>query len=740
MQAEEEHVLVAETLIHLDICTVERADGDSAVHHELHAACAGGFLAGGGYLLGYLRCGYYGLGGGDAVVLDKVDLELILADGVVVDVVCHAQQQLDYTLCCPVARGGLCAEHEGTRQEFAVRVVMQLELEARDAHRTQQLALVLVQALDLNIHDRLGVEGKAVVAAGKLGKALLVRALYCQHAFAHCGVICVVGKLNEHLGVGEVLVTAGELLDESVKAGIYLRQPAAVIDAVGDVGEAFGSNGVEVVEEVVLENVAMQAGHAVDLLAGRKAEIRHVYLTVADDEVAAKRLAAAEVRAEILAPAAVDLAHDLPYTGQKLLDEVLRPLFKSLAHDGVVGVGDAVLDKLPCLVPAELVLVHEDTHELGDYHCRVSVVYLDDVVLGETADIAPCADVLAHDVLCGGGDEEVLLFETQELALGMIVRGIKHLRDDLGHGALLKAFDICALGEKVHVQRVRAHRVPKAQGVDLLRAVAGDEHIARQGDDGGVAGVLGVVVAEAVPARGYLTAETDLDLVLVAGDQPALSRCAPIVGDLGLTAVFKLLLEHAQLVADGVARGLETFGCHGVHEAGGETAEAAIAETRVRLLLEDIGRIAPHVLKCAGDGVGDAEVVGVLHKAAPHEELHRHIVYLFFRVARVLDGEQAAHKLADDYGRGLKYLLVGGVLAAYAELRAELILYRASDFVSGYLIVHLLPPWSRVYPIIYAPVTLPDIGEKQCGHRSHCFVCQSRKLCCKVKKQSSRGA
>ena len=455
-----------------------------------------------------------------------------------------------------------------------------------------------------------------------------------------------------------------------------------MIDAVGDIGEALGCDGVKIVEEVVLENVAVQAGHAVDLLAGRKAEVCHVHLTVADDEVAAKSLAAAEVRAEILAPAAVDLAHDLPYTGQKLLDKVLRPLFKSLAHDGVVGVGDAVLDKLPCLIPAKLVLVHEDAHELGDYHRRVRVVYLDDMVLGEAADIAPCADVLAHDILRGGGNEEVLLLETQELALDMVVRGVEHLRDDLGHGALLKALDVRALGEEVHVQRVRAHSVPETQGIDLLRAVAGDEHIARQSDDGGVAGVLGVVVAEAVPARGYLTAEADLDLVLMAGDQPALGRGAPIVGDLGLAAVLKLLLEHAQLVADGVARGLKSLGGHGVHEAGGETAKTAVAETRVRLLLEDIGRAAPHVLKRAGDGLGNAEVEGVLHKTAPHEELHGHIVHFLHGMTRILRHEKAAHDLTYDYGRGLKKLRVGRLAARNAEMGAELILYGAANLVA----------------------------------------------------------
>ena len=128
VQAEEEHVLIAEALVHLDVRAVERADGDSAVHHELHAAGARSFLTGGRYLLGYLCCGHYSLGGGDAVVLDEVDLKLILADGVVVDVVCHAQQQLYDALCGLVARGGLRAEHEGARQELAVRVIVQLEL------------------------------------------------------------------------------------------------------------------------------------------------------------------------------------------------------------------------------------------------------------------------------------------------------------------------------------------------------------------------------------------------------------------------------------------------------------------------------------------------------------------------------------------------------------------------------------------------------------------------------------
>ena len=183
-----------------------------------------------------------------------------------------------------------------------------------------------------------------------------------------------------------------------------------------------------------------------------------------------------------------------------------------------------------------------------------------------------------------------------------------------------------------------------------------------------------------------------LDRVLIAADKPALRGGAPVVGNFGLHTVFKLLLENAQLVADGVARGLKPLGRHGVHVAGGKSAETAVAETRIRLLLKDVGSVVSHVGQRADDRLGDAEIVGVFHKAAPHEKLHGHIVYLFLRVSGVLDGENTAHQLTDDDGRRLENLFFRGLFPGDAELRTEFILYRASHFVPGYLVCHRLPP------------------------------------------------
>ena len=270
----------------------------------------------------------------------------------------------------------------------------------------------------------------------------------------------------------------------------------------------------------------------------------------------------------------------------------------------------------------------------------------------------------------------------------MVIGGVEHLGDHLGHGALLHALDILALGEQVHIQGVGALGVPQAENVDLLAAVAGDKHIPGHGDDRVIVSVLGMIVTEIVPMGLDLAAEANLYRVLIVGDQPALGGAAPIVGHLGLLAVHKLLLEHAQLVADGIAGALQALSGDGVHIAGGKTAKAAVAQAGVRLFLEDVGGAAAHVLQGAGDCIGNAQVIGILHQAAAHQEFHGHVVNFFFRVFGVLSRQEPAHKLANNDGGGLEDLPVGGDLAGYSKMGAELILDGAAHLVAGNLVGH----------------------------------------------------
>ena len=179
-----------------------------------------------------------------------------------------------------------------------------------------------------------------------------------------------------------------------------------------------------------------------------------------------------------------------------------------------------------------------------------------------------------------------------------------------------------------------------------------------------------------------MAAEADLHRLVVLGDQPALRRAAPVVGALGLLAVFKLLAEHAQLIADGIARGLQAQGGHAVHIAGGKTAQTAVAQARVRLALENVGGVVAHILQRAGHGLGNAQVEGVFHQAAAHEKLHGHVVDLFFRAGGVLRCQKAAHDLADNDSGSLENLIIGSVLSGDAEMSAQLVFNGAAHFVA----------------------------------------------------------
>ena len=70
-QAEQEEVFLARLLGHLDRRAVARADGQGAVHHELHVARAAGLVAGGRDLVGDVAGGDQPLGERDVVLGQK---------------------------------------------------------------------------------------------------------------------------------------------------------------------------------------------------------------------------------------------------------------------------------------------------------------------------------------------------------------------------------------------------------------------------------------------------------------------------------------------------------------------------------------------------------------------------------------------------------------------------------------------------------------------------------------------
>jgi len=92
-----------------------------------------------------------------------------------------------------------------------------------------------------------------------------------------------------------------------------------------------------------------------------------------------------------------------------------------------------------------------------------------------------------------------------------------------------------------------------------------------------------------------VAADPDGVLDLVAADLPRVAEPQPAVDALVLPAVADLLIEDAELVADAVADRRQLEGGQRVEEAGGEPAEATVAEAGLLLVLDQLVVRQPEV-------------------------------------------------------------------------------------------------------------------------------------------------
>ena len=176
-----------------------------------------------------------------------------------------------------------------------------------------------------------------------------------------------------------------------------------------------------------------------------------------------------------------------------------------------------------------------------------------------------------------------------------------------------------------------------------------------------------------------------------AADLPGVAVAQPVVGELDLPAVVNLLVEDAELVADAVADGGNAEGGQGVEVAGGETAEAAVAEAGFALLLDDWSRSRPSSGGLA-DVVFESEVQQVAGEIRSHEELGREITDDADVVLHVaLDGCDPGGEdmVADGVGEGHEVVHVGRGFGALRHDEEEVFkdrLLQGGDAVAGAIV------------------------------------------------------
>ena len=240
------------------------------------------------------------------------------------------------------------------------------------------------------------------------------------------------------------------------------------------------------------------------------------------------------------------------------------PLFQCFGQNGVVGVGTGLGNDLHGFVKINAFFTQQ-TDQLRDDHAGVGVVDLDGGIIGQVVVVAAPGGALGQNKLGTGRDHQILLVDPQTAACFVGIVRVEEQGQVLVDGSFVEGDAVVddALVDGVEVEQV--------QGIGAA-LVTGDGQLVQAG---------GVFLA----GQLYRIGDIGLFGPAVGGE--------PRVGLLILDTVFKGLSEQAEVipqthtVAGQVQRGQR------VKEAGGQTAQTAVAERRLRLYFFDVCKVLP---------------------------------------------------------------------------------------------------------------------------------------------------
>ena len=273
----------------------------------------------------------------------------------------------------------------------------------------------------------------------------------------------------------------------------------------------------------------------------------------------------------------------------------------------------------------------------------------------EAAQLAVGGKMPLDQILQRSGDEEIFLAQPQFAPRGAFIVRIEEFADRLGARLLGAGRDIVAGVEDIEPERIRRVRRPQPQRVDALAAPTHDR---------GVVGhrlyrfrrTPGGTIAAAVVDVLDMAAEMHVVDHLRPLEFPGVAEAEPLVGIFLLPAVRDDLAEQAEIVADAVADRGDRQRRHALHEAGGEPAETAIAQRRVRLAFAQVRQVDAEIAERRLEHRQQAHVVERIGEQAADQEFEREIIDALGSgvVAFLFGGEPAVHDtVAQRQRRGL---------------------------------------------------------------------------------------
>ena len=386
-----------------------------------------------------------------------------------------------------------------------------------NVHDVHELTFVLMKSLYLTVKDGTRVHIDAVVFFDIFCKANLVL-IFDVHKLLL--TLLIVHINAQFADMGEICdpVVADLVGYPGSQQRVSVKQESSLSDTVGLVVELLRHHLIEIFQFAFLEDIGMQACHAVDGKASGDGKMSHAHLSVIEDcHLAYLFLVARIFGLNLHNETAVNLLHDLIYTRKQSGEQLDRPFLKSLCHDGVVGVRTGLCGHIPRLFPCEVLLIHENTHQLGNCHRRMSIIQLEGHFLMELTDIIMSLFVFLYRSLHGSGDEEILLFQTKLLTCHMVIVRVKHFANGSRQVFLLHCFLILTLIKRIQIKSIDCFRIPDSESIHDMIAIAHNRHIIRYGTDALIS-FLHELRPSVVILHIHIAAELHLNRVLVSSD------------------------------------------------------------------------------------------------------------------------------------------------------------------------------------------------------------------------------
>ncbi len=606
----------------------------------------------------------------------------------------------------------------------------------------EELPLVFVNPLHLDVEQGIRIDGDAGVPLDDGGQTGLVPLLDMQKLVLKSRFAGELVQQFELIKIRDPVV-ADRSMNQIGEFRVALHQPAAWRDAVRLVVEAFRPEFVELGQQRLLDKFGVHRRDAVDRMAADDGQVAHADLAagfLVNDRNAPQSLDIARPAvADLLQEAMIDFEDDLQVPRQNAFEQRDRPALQGFRQQCVVCVRAGLLRDFPGLIPLDSFLIDQEPHQLGDSHRRMRIIELYADSIRKFGDRAAGLFKAASQIADSACDQEVLLNQSQLFALCDCVGRVEHFRDCFGANFVLDGLLEIARVERGHVEVARCTGREQSQRVNRLPAVADDRQVVRNADDLLPVRPHRVVVSVDIPGVLNVTIERNRHRFVRSLDQPRSITGHPVVGRLTLHAAFDELPEQAVFVVDAVAVSRHAKRRERIEEARGQSAEAAVAQARIRFLISKAGEFKAESRQSRPRFFVQAEVSQVVFQRLADEEFHRQVIEPF-GVAVLVSlfgfGDAVDQAFADGEGKRAQCVRRSRLAVRHADRVSQVIANRLPQTGAAgnrnFAVDRVRDTRCRRHGTPFRIVQTRRVARSDKNSRS-------LRLCCRVKRDISHG-